>query len=113
RPYEDQAGGDIARNANEAAVLAHDLQEPALVRHAEQRAVAAVAPRVIRADERFLRAARRRLDARAAVATHVQERTDLARVVARDQQRNAARIVGEEVTGIRDLRDVAGQHRQL
>src|SRR3569623_1621494 len=114
RPDEDQPGGDIARHAREPAALSLDRREAALVRDPEQRAIAAVTPRVVGAHERLLALATHGwLDSRAAVAAHVQERADLAGVVACDQERDAARDVGEEVSRFRDLRDVTAEDGKL
>ena len=83
---EDQARGNAARRAREATTLAHHADEAVLVRHAEQRAIATVAPGVVRAHERLLRiAARRTLDARAAMPADVEECGNLAIIVAHDQ----------------------------
>lgn len=112
RLREDQAAGDRGRHAHEAARRRIDPGEAVLVRDLQEAPVGGVAPAVVGADERVAVAARRRLDARAAVAAHVEERADLAGRAAREEQRHAGRVVREEVAGRGELRRVADDQRQ-
>src|SRR6185436_9155533 len=66
-----------------------------------------------RAHERLALTARRGLDARAAVAAHVEVDGHAALVGAHGQERRAGRVVREEVAGRGELRGVPDRQRQL
>jgi hypothetical protein len=68
---------------------------------------------VVRAHERLALAARRGLDAGAAVAAHVEVGGEAAVAGAHDEQRHAGGVVREEVAGRRELRGVADRERQV
>ncbi len=90
------------RNGSEAETLFVELAVIVLleIRHADECAVAAIHPAVIRAGERIRIALLQAADAIAAMAADVQESAELAVLTAADEHRVFTHVRGQEVAGI-------------
>src|SRR6185503_12230781 len=101
------AGGVDDRDRPQRQAFLVDAELAARVEH--QRAVEFVGPAVIGADQAMGAAGLGLADLRAAVATDIVKRANLARAVAYHDDRFGADPVGEEIARPRDLEGIAGE----
>ena len=111
RDGPDEAGAFLDGHGNEVAVTF--AWEPLGVRNVDESSIQAVGPAVVAADESLLVSTRRVGEAGAAVTAHVEERPEGAVAPARDHERNAERIVRDEVAGRGELGGVRDDDRQV
>ena len=106
---EDEAGEDLDAGRHEAELRLVEAREPAPLGHADQAAVGAVGPAVVRAADRLAAVAAALAQAGRAVAADVAEGAQLALLVADDQRGLGADLRGDEAARLGHVGDVPGE----